>query len=75
VEEGIENSGRVSKHILILHKELVLKTGTVQRCKILSISSLASYRISTSGHYVTLDNKIKCLSLAIFILATPPIKL
>jgi hypothetical protein len=30
--------------------------------------------ISTSAQYVTLDNKIKCLSLAVF-LATPPIKL
>ncbi len=30
--------------------------------------------ISTGAQYVTLDNKIKCLNLAIF-LATPPIKL
>jgi hypothetical protein len=30
--------------------------------------------ISTGAQYVTLDNKIKCLSLAVF-LATPPIKL
>jgi hypothetical protein len=30
--------------------------------------------ISTSAQYVTLDNTIKCLSLAVF-LATPPIKL
>jgi hypothetical protein len=31
--------------------------------------------ISTGAQYVTLDNKIKCLSLAFIFLATPPIKL
>jgi hypothetical protein len=32
--------------------------------------------ISTGAQYVTLDNKIKCLSIAVFLfLATPPIKL
>jgi hypothetical protein len=33
------------------------------------------YSISTGAQYVTLDNKIKCLSLAAFFLATPPTKL
>jgi hypothetical protein len=32
-----------------------------------------SWSISTSAQYVTLDNQIKCLSLAVFNLATPPI--
>jgi len=31
--------------------------------------------ISTGSQYVTLDNKIKCLSLAVLFFATPPIKL
>jgi len=31
--------------------------------------------ISTCAQYVTLDNKIKCLSLAVLFLATPLIKL
>jgi hypothetical protein len=31
--------------------------------------------ISTSAQYVTLDNKIKCLSIAVLFLAIPPIKL
>ncbi len=31
--------------------------------------------ICNGAQYVTLDSKIKCLSLAVFILATPPIKL
>jgi hypothetical protein len=31
--------------------------------------------ICTCAQYVTLDNKIKCLSLAVFFLTTPPIKL
>jgi hypothetical protein len=31
--------------------------------------------ISTGAQYVTLDNKIKCLSLAVFFVATPPTKL
>jgi hypothetical protein len=31
--------------------------------------------ISTGAQNVTLDNKIKCLSLAVFLLTTPPIKL
>jgi len=47
--EGIENSGRVSKQIIILHEELVLKSGTVQNCKILLTSWLASYSISTTS--------------------------
>jgi hypothetical protein len=34
-----------------------------------------SESISTGAQYVTLDNKIKCLSLAVFVLGTPPIKL
>jgi dynactin complex subunit len=34
-----------------------------------------SESISTGAEYVSLDNKIKCLSLAVFLLATPPIKL
>jgi hypothetical protein len=38
-------------------------------------SSECTKSISTGAHYVTLDNKIKCLRLAVFILATPPIKL
>jgi hypothetical protein len=38
-------------------------------------SSECTKSISTRAQYVTLDNKIKCLSLAVFILATPPIKL
>ncbi len=32
-------------------------------------------RISTGAQYVILDNKIKCLSLAVLFWATPPIKL
>jgi hypothetical protein len=31
--------------------------------------------ISTGAQYVTLDNKIKCLSIAVLFLAIPPIKL
>jgi hypothetical protein len=31
--------------------------------------------IPTDAQYVALDNKIKYLSLAVFLLATPPIKL
>ncbi len=31
--------------------------------------------ISNGAQYVTLDSKIKCLSLAIFFLTIPPIKL
>jgi hypothetical protein len=31
--------------------------------------------ISSGAQYVTLDSKIKCLSLAVFFLAIPPIKL
>jgi hypothetical protein len=31
--------------------------------------------ISNGAQYVTLDSKIKCLSLAVFFLATPPINL
>jgi hypothetical protein len=38
-------------------------------------SSECTKSISTFAQYVTLDNKIKCLSLAVFILATSPIKL
>jgi hypothetical protein len=30
--------------------------------------------ISNGAQYVTLDSKIKCLSLAVFFLAIPPIK-
>jgi hypothetical protein len=30
--------------------------------------------ISTGSQYVTLDNKIKCISLVVLFLATPPIK-
>jgi hypothetical protein len=37
-------------------------------------SYLPTNKISTVAQYVTLDNKIKCLSIALF-LATPPIKL
>jgi hypothetical protein len=32
-----------------------------------------SWSISTSAQYVTLYNQIKCLSLAVFNLATPPV--
>jgi hypothetical protein len=32
-------------------------------------------RNSTGAQYVILNNKIKCLSLAVLFLATPPIKL
>jgi hypothetical protein len=70
--EGIENSGRISKQILVLHEELVLKSGTVQNCKILLTGI---YQHLQGAQYVTLDNKIKCLSLAISFLATSPIKL
>jgi hypothetical protein len=73
VEEGIENSERVSKQILILHEELGFENwyGT----KLEDPVDLASYSISSGAQYVTLDNKIKCLSVAISFLATPPIKL
>ncbi len=42
----------------------------------LQVLALQYKSISTDTQYVTLDNKIKCLSLAVFFfLATPPIKL
>jgi hypothetical protein len=31
--------------------------------------------ISTSAQYVTRENKLKCLSIAVLILAIPPVKL
>ncbi len=69
------NAGRVSKQILILHEDLVLKSGTVQKYKILLTSWLASYSLSRGAQYVTMDNKPKCPSLASSFLATPPIKM
>jgi hypothetical protein len=40
----------------------------------LGLSDDKAKSISTGPQYITLDNEIKCLSLACF-LATPPIKL
>jgi hypothetical protein len=42
------------------------------KCGILGINTKS---ISNGGQYVTLDSKIKCLSLVVFFLAIPPIKL
>jgi hypothetical protein len=38
-------------------------------------SSECTKSISATAQYVTMDNKIKCIRLAVFVLATPPIKL
>jgi len=40
----------------------------------LLLTAVGMEMLSVGAQYVTVDNKIKCLSLAVFFLATPPIK-
>jgi glucose-6-phosphate 1-dehydrogenase len=63
---------------LYVHKHNLCKSGSLRKeVDITSLQLSISYlckSISTSAQYVTLENKIKCLSLAVFFLATPPNK-
>jgi len=65
------NEGKEKKEVeLTIHKRVedhfTLKYG------VLGINTRS---ISSGAQYVTLDSKIKCLSLAVYLLAIPPIKL
>jgi hypothetical protein len=67
----LRDSFAIFRNLIFKKSHLDLRTSYVASCS----STTAPKSISTGAQYVTLDNKIKCLSVAVFFVATPPIKL
>jgi hypothetical protein len=60
---------------MLLEYIFAVKINKISQAIVMKFIRHISKSISTGAQYVTLDNKIKCLSLAVFFWATPPIKL